>query len=84
MPALKQQTGFVIFRKRDGSWVKNAFMNVARVYDSYVDAPLLQLYKITDNERYKKTAIKNLDWIVDKKQQPNGWFSDCDNTIKTQ
>ena len=69
-------------QEKDGSWVKNAFMNVARVYDSYVDVPLLQLYKITDNERYKKTAIKNLDWIVDKKQQPNGWFSDCDNTIK--
>lgn len=69
-------------QEKNGSWVKNAFMNVARVYDSYVDVPLLQLYKITGNHRYKETAVKNLDWIVDQKQTPNGWFMDCDNTIK--
>jgi len=69
-------------QESDGSWVKNAYMNVARVYDSYVDVPLLQLCQLTGNKRYKETAIKNLDWIVDKKQQSNGWFVDCDNTIK--
>jgi len=40
------------------------------------------IYNITGKEIYKKKAIKNLDWIVEKKQLNNGWFEDCDNTIK--
>jgi hypothetical protein len=80
--AIKAANWLCDIQESNGSWVKNAFMNVARVYDSYVDVPLLQLYKITGNERYKETAIKNLDWIIHDKQQANGWFQDCDNTIK--
>lgn len=66
----------------EGYWKKNAFMNVERVYDSYVDAPLLLMYKITGIEIYKEKALKNLYWIINKKQLPNGWFEDCDNSIK--
>jgi len=66
----------------EGFWKRNAFMNVARVYDSYVDAPLLLIYNITGKETYKEKAIKNLDWILENKQFENGWFDDCDNTIK--
>lgn len=80
--AIKAADWLCDIQEENGSWVKNAFMNVARVYDSYVDFPLLLLYKITKNERYKETAIKNLDWIIKEKQTANGWFQDCDNTIK--
>ncbi|HTA82604.1 MAG TPA: beta-L-arabinofuranosidase domain-containing protein [Bacteroidia bacterium] len=66
----------------DGCWKKSAFMGVPRVYDSYVDAPLLQVYEITKNELYKQKAVNNLNWVIDKKQLENGWFEDCDNTIK--
>ena len=69
-------------QEKDGSWIKNAYLNVARVYDSYVDVPLLYMFEITGNEKYKNAAIKNLEWILNTKQQPNGWFADCDNTIK--
>ena len=65
-----------------GYWEQFAFMNVSRVYDSYVDHPLLQAWQLTANERYKQTALKNLEWIITQKQQPNGWFQDCDNTLK--
>ena len=33
-------------------------------------------------EIYKESAIKNLLWIIEKKQHQNGWFEDCDNTLK--
>ena len=69
-------------QEHDGYWKKNAFMSVPRVYDSYVDAPLLMIHGITGKEIYKEKAIKNLNWIVEKKQLTNGWFEDCDNTIK--
>lgn len=80
--AIKAADWLCSIQEEDGSWVKNAFMGVARVYDSYVDVPILQMYKITGNELYKEKAVKNLNWIVDHKQLPNGWFNDCDNTIK--
>jgi hypothetical protein len=64
----------------DGYWSKHNFLGVARVYDSYVSSPLLQLAKHTDHESYRNAAIKNLQWIVRQKQLKNGWFQDCDNT----
>jgi hypothetical protein len=66
----------------EGFWKRNAFMNVPRVYDSYVDAPLLMIYAITGKEIFKIKAIKNINWIIEEKQLENGWFEDCDNTIK--
>ena len=57
-------------------------MNAQRVYDSYVDHPLLLVHKITGTERYRETAVKNLDWIINQKQHENGWLEDCDNTLK--
>ncbi len=66
----------------NGYWKKNALMEQARVYDSYVDAPLLELWKITGENTYKKHALRNLNWVVDLKQLENGWFEDCDNTVK--
>ena len=65
-----------------GTWIQNALMGKARVYDSYVDYPLLLLHKQTKAEKYRQHAIRNLDWIVNEKQHKNGWFEDCDNTIK--
>ncbi|MBA3900427.1 MAG: glycoside hydrolase family 127 protein [Bacteroidetes bacterium] len=65
-----------------GYWRKFAFLGAARVYDSYVDAPILQVYLATGNEKYKGFALRNLYWIIENKQLENGWFEDCDNTIK--
>lgn len=69
-------------QEAQGYWQKFAFMGVPRVYDSYVDAPLLEIYELTGEERYKEAALKNLNWIIAEKQLENGWFEDCDNTIK--
>lgn len=78
--AEKAAQWLVKVQQPDGSWGKHNFLGVARVYDAYVAAPLLQLWRITGNELYRESAIKNLNWIVTEKQQPNGWFRDCDNT----
>ena len=65
-----------------GTWTMNALMGRERVYDSYVDYPLLMLYRATGVEKYRQHAVRNLDWIVYEKQHENGWFDDCDNTVK--
>ena len=66
----------------EGFWKTHALMNEARVYDTYVDAPLLQLADITGDKKYRDAAVSNLDWVTDQKMRPNGWFADCDNTVK--
>ncbi|MBT5403184.1 MAG: hypothetical protein HOL28_07025 [Crocinitomicaceae bacterium] len=65
----------------DGAWRKHAYMGLERVYDSYVDAPILEVSAKTKNDLHTLKAIKNLNWIIDNKQKENGWFLDCDNTI---
>lgn len=65
-----------------GTWTQYALMGQARVYDSYVDYPLLMLHRETSKEKYRNYAVRNLDWIIDVQQQDNAWFMDCDNTVK--
>jgi len=65
----------------DGSWRSSNFLGVARVYDSYVSAPMLHLHEVTGKPMYRNTAMKNLEWVLSR-QRTNGWFMDADNTIK--
>jgi hypothetical protein len=38
--------------------------------------PLLELYKITGENRYKESTEKNLEWVLGQ-QTENGWFKNC-------
>ncbi len=69
-------------RHPEGFWQEHALMNRARVYDSFVDVPLLMTWKLSGKDKYREAAAGNLDWILNFKMQPNGWFEDCDNTVK--
>jgi uncharacterized protein YyaL (SSP411 family) len=66
----------------EGFWKAHALMERSRVYDTFVDVPLLQLFEITGEDKFRKAATNNLDWIIHHKMLENGWFEDCDNTIK--
>lgn len=68
-------------QEEDGSWVKTAYMQQPRVYDGYVSHPLLEVWKLTGEEKFKKSAEKNLQWILTQ-QLDNGWWMNADNTIK--
>lgn len=66
-------------QSRDGAWRQKNFLQAARVYDTYVSAPVLRLYRISGDERFKKAAMANLEWVL-AQQWANGWFSNADNT----
>ncbi len=66
----------------EGYWKTHALMNQPRVYDAFVDTPLLDLFRITGNIKYQQVAVKNLEWVINEKMLGNGWFEDCDNTVK--
>jgi hypothetical protein len=80
--AVKAGNWLCSVQDQGGYWRENALMGAERVYDSYVDVPLIMLSGISGDGKYKDAAIRNLDWIIEKKQKPNGWFEDCDNTVK--
>jgi uncharacterized protein YyaL (SSP411 family) len=65
----------------DGGWAKHNFLGVTRVYDAYVDAPLLHMYRISANEHHREAARRNLELVLGR-QLDNGWFADADNTVK--
>lgn len=68
-------------QEADGTWSTHNFLGVARVYDAYVDAPLLALAQESGESRYAEAAQRNLCWVLSR-QQENGWFADADNTIR--
>ena len=80
--AAKAGDWLVSIQHPEGYWKKHALMEEARVYDTFVDVPLIMIARATGNDKYKAAAVKNLDWAVEKKMQPNGWFEDCDNTVR--
>lgn len=65
----------------DGAWRTSNFLGVGRVYDTYVDAPLLAVHSITNEPELKSKAEKNLHWVLEQRL-PNGWFGNCDNTLR--
>lgn len=79
--AIRAGEWLVSTQERTGHWRRHNFLGVARVYDTYVDVPLLRLHKVTGDERFKLAAERNLTWALSQRWA-NGWFSNCDNTIK--
>ncbi len=79
--AIKAADWLVSIQDENGAFSKHVYLDQARVYDSYVVAPVLELNKIVDNPSYRQMAEKNSTWIINTRQRENGWFADCDNTI---
>lgn len=68
-------------QREDGAFSKHVYLNQARVYDTYVVAPMLELDAALGTQYYTQTAINQAEWVL-KNQFENGWFSECDNTVK--
>jgi hypothetical protein len=79
--AIKACEWLVSIQNENGSFDKHVYLDRVRVYDSYVVAPMLEVYNLSKIESFKTCAVKNIEWIIREKQLDNGWFQDCDNTI---
>lgn len=63
-----------------GYWDRHTYLGITRVFDTYVAAPLVELYGLTHDEKYREAAVRQCAWVINERQRPNGWFEDCDNT----
>ena len=71
--AIKAANWLVKIQNKNGCWDKNAYLNQVHTYNTRTAWVLLRVHEITKNIKYKKAAIKNIEWAL-KQQQENGWF----------
>jgi uncharacterized protein YyaL (SSP411 family) len=74
--AVKAGDWLVSLQDHTGAWLTNQHLNVVKVIDTRVAWALLELYRITSEDRYLQTCIRNLHW-AQKQQDPDGWFRNC-------
>lgn len=79
--ALKACDWIVSVQENDGSWAKNNYLGMKRVYDSKVSGALLDAHLLRPTKKYLESAQKNLDFVLSF-QQENGWFANADNSYQ--
>lgn len=78
--AIRAADWIVSTQDEDGSWTKTNFKQMKRVYDTYVTAPMSELYLITKDQKYADSCVKNCEFVLSM-QHENGWFENADNTL---
>ena len=71
--AIKAADWLVSIQNKDGCWDKFTYLNQIHTYNTRAAWALLRAHEITNSIKYKKAAIKNIEWAL-KQQQENGWF----------
>jgi hypothetical protein len=59
----------------DGRWIANSYQGIPHAYHSRVSWSLLEVYKLTNNSKYKESAIRNIKWVLSLVQE-NGWIKE--------
>jgi hypothetical protein len=77
--AVRASDWIVENQEEDGSWVRANFLQMKRVYDSYVTPALAQMAAETGNDAYARAAVRHGEFVL-RHQRENGWFELCDNT----
>ena len=57
----------------DGKWSRFEFRGMLHTYNTRVAWALMELYQITQDFKYRKSAEQNIQWAI-KQQRDNGWF----------
>jgi uncharacterized protein YyaL (SSP411 family) len=74
--AQKAGDWLVAIQDSNGAWMKNQHLGIAKVIDTRVAWALLELYRKLKNDKYRDSAIRNLEWAL-QQQQSDGWFAHC-------
>ncbi len=67
----------VATQNQDGSWTKYTHNSEPKTYHSRVAYALLKLYEVNNKLKFKRAAIKQLDWVISK-QKKNGFVTNAE------
>jgi len=86
--AIKWWDFIISNQEKNGSWVKYAFNNQPHTYYSRVSWALLKLWQATNDEKYKDSAIKQLNWVLDELDEnyfssKMSFFNDWNSVLHT-
>jgi len=74
LKAAKKASYWLAFsQERNGSWIKVAYNKEPHTYYSKVAAAMLKFGFMTEDEKIKAAAFKNIEWIL-KNQKESGFF----------
>lgn len=71
--AMKAGDWLISVQDEDGKWSKYEYNNVQHSYCSRVAWQIFKISSITNDEKYKIAAEKNIDWVLSL-HKGNGWF----------
>ena len=74
--ALKAGNWLVEVQEQDGAWRKFAVNGIPHTYYSRVAWSLLKLHEVTEEEKFKVAAVKNINWVLSR-QARTGWFDEA-------
>jgi len=74
--AIKAADWLISVIDHDGCWRKNDYLNQIHTYNTRTAWSLLYLCKITNEDKYKHAATKNIDWALTQ-QLENGWIQNA-------
>ncbi len=60
-------------QEEDGSWIKNSYNYQPHAYYTRVASALIHFSKLSKEEKYLFSGLKNIDWTINK-QKENGFF----------
>jgi len=64
----------------DGKWSKHTYKNIPHVYHTRVAWSLLEVYRLTNEIKYKIAAEKQIFWALSQAKE-NAWFSHMGFTL---
>lgn len=74
--AIKAADWLIRVQDENGTWSKYVYNEIPHTYYSRVSNALCELWKNTGIEKYKSSALKNIEWVI-KNQLKNSAFTNC-------
>jgi hypothetical protein len=71
--AIKAADWLVSIQDSDGKWSRFTYNGIPHAYNSQVAWSLLEVYKHTNNVKYKEAAERKILWVLSQAKE-NGWF----------
>lgn len=72
--AVRAADWLVSVQDEDGKWSRYTYNRIPHTYYTRVAWALLEMFRLTDEERYRKAAIANINWVLDQANEA-GWFA---------